>query len=63
MSNSRITLLLSVSGLVLAERGLRLEALRAERAAVHLVGVVHVRVLVEVTLRREALPALTAPEE
>ena len=49
-------------GLVLAEGGLRLEALGADRAAVDLVGVVDVQVPLEVAARREVLPALNASE-
>ena len=49
-------------GLVLAEGGLRLEALGADRAAVHLVGVVHVQVLLQQLPPREPLPAMNAPE-
>ena len=54
---------LAVRGLVLAEGGLRLEALGADRAAVHLVGVVHVQVLLQQLPPREALPAVNAPEK
>ena len=49
-------------GLVLAEGGLRLEALGADRAAVNLVGVVHVQVLLQQLPPREPLPAVNAPE-
>ena len=58
-----VQLQLSVRGLVLAEGGLRLEALGADRAAVDLVGVVDVQVLVEVAPSREVLSALKTPEK